>query len=236
MNPKREDTARQSSAARNSRFRFPLDPSAKLPAATLIAVAAAGWLASWEPVWIVAVVLLGGLAFFSRDPERSAVGPAGAVFSPADGRVIEVREIASPEFGPSKGPCISIFLSIFDVHVNRAPCAGVVDDVVYRPGGHRDARRPDSTANESNWILLRWGRDCLTVRQIAGRFARRVICRAPKGSVLDRGARIGFIRLGSRVELYLPAGSTVVVRPGQHVCGGISIVAHLPDTPAAESG
>jgi phosphatidylserine decarboxylase len=209
--------------------RLPFDPSARLPAAILIAAAAAGWLASSAAVWIAAVVLLAILAFFCRDPERKAIARPGAILSPADGRIIEVLESASPSLGPTKGPCISIFLSIFDVHVNRAPCAGVVDAVLYRPGGHHDARRPDSTTNESNWILLRCGGDCMTVRQIAGRFARRVICRAPKGSVVDRGARLGFIRLGSRVELYLPAGSTVVVRPGQHVRGGLSIVAYLPE-------
>lgn len=208
--------------------RLPFDPSVRLPAAILIVAAATGWLASWAAVWIASVVLLAVLAFFSRDPERDAIAPPGAILSPADGRIIEV-ESASPALGPTKGPCISIFLSIFDVHVNRAPCAGVVDAVLYRPGGHHDARGPDSTTNESNWILLRCGGDCMTVRQIAGRFARRVICRAPKGSVVDRGARIGFIRLGSRVELYLPAGSAVVVRPGQHVRGGLSIVANLPE-------
>lgn len=217
-------------------MRLPFDASAGRPAVVLLVVAAAGWLASWVPVWIAAVVLLAVLAFFSRDPERSAVAPPGAILSPADGRVVSVREIASPEFGPSGGPRISIFLSVFDVHVNRAPCAGVVEAVVYHPGGHRDARRPDSAANESNWILLRCGADCMTVRQIAGRFARRVICRTPKGSAVNRGDRIGFIRLGSRVELYLPAGSVVVVRPGQHVRGGLSIVAHLPDPAVAESG
>jgi len=139
-----------------------------------------------------------------------------------------VLESASPALGPETGPRISIFLSIFDVHVNRAPYKGTVDAVLYRPGGHRDARRPDSTTNESNWILFRCGGNYITVRQIAGSFARRVICRVPKGSAVDRGHRIGFIRLGSRVELYLPAGTEVVVRPGQHVRGGHSIVAYRP--------
>jgi phosphatidylserine decarboxylase len=229
MGTQRGDTSHPPSPHGGWRLRFPLDPSAKLPGAILIAAAAAGWLAAWEPVWVAAVVLLAGLAFFSRDPERSVVAPPGAILSPADGRVIGVCVTASPELGPSGGPCISIFLSILDVHVNRAPCAGVVDAVVYRPGGHADARRPDCTANESNWILLRCGENHMTVRQIAGRFARRVICRAPRGSAVGRGDRIGFIRLGSRVELYLPAGSAVVIRPGQRVRGGLSIVGHLPE-------
>ncbi len=105
-----------------------------------------------------------------------------------------------------------------------------------RPGGHRDARRPDSTANESNWILLRCGGYYVTVRQIAGRFARRVICRVAKGAAVNQGDRIGFIRLGSRVELYLPAGTAVVVHPGQHVRGGHSIVAYRPGTEHRRSG
>jgi phosphatidylserine decarboxylase len=234
MNPKREVAVRPSPSRSSWRPRFPLDPSAKLPVAILIAAAAVGWLVALEPVWIAAVVLLAGLAFFSRDPERWVVAAPGAILSPADGRVIGVRWVASPEVGPSGGPCISIFLSILDVHVNRAPCAGEVDAVVYRPGGHRDARKPDSTANESNWILLRCGENHVTVRRVAGRFARRVICRALRGSVVNRGDRIGFIRLGSRVELYLPAGSAVAVRSGQRVRGGLSIVGHLPD-PAPES-
>ena len=206
---------------------LPFDPSAGLPAAILVVVAAGGF-ASWAPLWIAALVLLAVLAFFSRDPERSAVASPDAILSPADGRVVEVREMTAPEVGAGEGPCISIFLSVFDVHVNRAPCAGVVETVAYRPGGHRDARRPVATANESNWILLRCGEHYMTVRQIAGRFARRVICRVPKGAAVDRGDRIGFIRLGSRVELYLPAGTAVVIQPGQYVRGGHSIVAYLP--------
>jgi phosphatidylserine decarboxylase len=209
---------------------LPFDPSARLPAAILAVVAASGWFASWAPLWIAALVLLAVLAFFSRDPERSAVAPPDAILSPADGRVIEVRDMAASEVGASEGPCISIFLSVFDAHINRAPYPGVVEAVVYRPGGHHDARRPDATANESNWILLRCGKHYMTVRQIAGRFARRVICRVPKGAAVDRGDRIGFIRLGSRVELYLPAGTGVVVQPGQHVRGGHSIVAYLQKT------
>jgi phosphatidylserine decarboxylase len=211
-------------------LRFPLDPSAKLPVAILIAAAAVGWLAAWEPVWIAAMVLLAGVAFLSRDPERSVDAPPGAILSPADGRVIGIRWAAFPELGPSGGPCISIFLSILDVHVNRAPCAGTVDTVVYQPGGHCDARRRESTENECNWIILRCGESHVAVRQIAGRFARRVICRAPRGSVVDWGDRIGFIRLGSRVELYLPAGSAVKVRPGQRVRGGLTLVGYLPES------
>ncbi len=210
--------------------RLPFDRSAGAPAAILLATAAVGWFMSWTPMWIAGIILLAILAFFSRDPERLMVAPPDAILSPADGRVIEIRERAPSEVGASEGPCISIFLSLFDVHVNRAPFAGVVEAVVYRPGGHRDARRSDSTANESNWVLLRSGGHQMTVRQIAGRFARRVICRVSKGSLVDRGGRVGFIRLGSRVELYLPSGSAVVVRPGQHVRGGHSILAHMPKT------
>ena len=209
--------------------RLPFDRSAGAPAAILLGTAAAGWFISWAPLWIAAIILLAVLTFFSRDPERFAAAPPDAVLSPADGRVIEIRERAASVVGASEGPCISIFLSLFDVHVNRAPYAGVVEAVVYRPGGHRDARRSDSTANESNWILLRSGRHQITVRQIAGRFARRVICRVVKGSSIDRGDRIGFIRLGSRVELYLPTGTAVVVKPGQHVRGGRSLLGYLPE-------
>lgn len=209
--------------------RLPLDRSVRLPAALLLALAVAALVAGWEALSIVVAVLFFAIAFLFRDPGRSATAPPSAILSPADGRVIGTRETGLSELSPMSGQCVSIFLSILDVHVNRAPCDGVVDSITCRPGGHCDARCDASVGNESNSILFRHGQHHVGVRQIAGRFARRVVCRLRVGEAVRRGDRIGLIRLGSRVELYLPQGSLVIVRPGQKVRAGVSVVGFLPE-------
>ncbi len=209
--------------------RLPLDRSVRLPAALLLALSAAALGAGWVVLSIVISVLLLAIVFLFRDPGRSATAPPNAVLSPADGRVIGTRKTHLSELGPTSGECVSIFLSILDVHVNRAPCDGLVDSITYRPGGHCDARCDASVGNESNSILFRRGQHYVGVRQIAGRFARRVVCRLQIGDTVRRGDRIGLIRLGSRVELYLPQGSVLVVRPGQKVRAGVSVVGFLPE-------
>lgn len=209
--------------------RFPLDTSMRLPAALLLTVAAAAVLAGWEAASGAASFLFLAIVFFFRDPERLANAPANAILSPADGRVIGTRDAGLSELSPASGDCISIFLSILDVHVNRAPCDGLVDSITYRPGGHCDARCEASIGNESNSILFRRGQHYVGVRQIAGRFARRVVCRLRTGTTVRRGDRIGLIRLGSRVEVYLPPGSAVIVRPGQKVRAGITVLGFLPE-------
>jgi phosphatidylserine decarboxylase len=185
----------------------------------------AGW---WGWTW-VALLLLALAAFvfyFFRDPERALPPSPTAVVSPADGRVLEVIE---EPFEGHPGRRIAIFLSVFNVHVNRAPVAGRIDRVDYRPGKFYAAMRPHaSTENEQNVIRLETGRGPVIVKQIAGWVARRVLLWKRVGDQVERGERIGMIRFGSRVELWLPADARVAVRPGDHVKGAASLIADWP--------
>ena len=185
----------------------------------------AGW-AGWTWPAAILLVMAGFVFFFFRDPKRVAPENPAAVVSPADGRVLEVVE-ESLEGRP--GRRISIFLSIFDVHVNRAPVAARIESAEYRPGKFYGAMRARaSTENEQNVIRMETGRGPVIVKQIAGWVARRVVMWKPVGASLERGERFGMIRFGSRVELWLPSEAQVVVRPGQHIRGGASILAEWP--------
>ena len=170
------------------------------------------------------LALAGAFVFyFFRDPERQVPRESGAVVSPADGRVVEV--VREP-FEGRQGNRISIFLSIFNVHVNRSPVAGRVESVEYRPGKFYAAMRARaSVENEQNVIRLETARGPVIVKQIAGWIARRVLVWKPVGTTLQCGERLGMIRFGSRVDLWLPAEVRIVVRKGQTVHGGSSIVA-----------
>lgn len=185
----------------------------------------AGW-AGWTWPAAVLLVLAGFVFFFFRDPERALPSRPSAVVSPADGRVLEV--IDEPLEG-RPGRKISIFLSVFNVHVNRAPLASRIEKVDYRPGKFYAAMKSRaSTENEQNVIRLDTGRGPVIVKQIAGWVARRVLLWKPVGASLARGERLGMIRFGSRVELWLPCEARVTVRPGDHVRGGASVVAEWP--------
>lgn len=182
---------------------------------------------AWWFGWIwPAVVLLALAAFvfyFFRDPERALPASATAVVSPADGRVLEVVE---DSFEGRSGRRISIFLSVFNVHVNRAPVAGKIERVDYRPGKfHAAMRARASTENEQNVIRLETERGPVIVKQIAGWIARRVLLWRAVGAAVARGERIGMIRFGSRVELWLPAQAEILVKPGDRVRGAASAVA-----------
>ena len=215
-------------------MRLPLAPEgrpfvlAPLVAAGLVATGGALFEA---PVLSVAsaagLVLAVFCAFFFRDPERRPEGGADAVLSPADGRVTDADD--------SDGrPRVSIFLSLFDVHVNRAPMAGVVEAVRYRPGAFLAAYREDAAErNEQNEVRLRTGHGAVVVRQIAGVVARRIVCRARPGDRLARAERFGLIRFGSRTDVVLPEGFTVTVRPGDRVRGGATVIARPPGDAAA---
>ncbi len=213
-----------------SRRRFPIDPEAYFPAIVaaigLVIGYAFGWWILWVPCLIALVLLLG----FFRDPPRRVPQIPGAVVSPADGKVTAITVNQDPEAGPVGGPVISIFLSVLDVHINRAPYAGRITDLRYRPGDFLNALNVDSgKRNEANWIFMECGRHHLTVRQIAGLIARRIVCRVRKGDRVRRGQRIGLIRFGSRTELYLPPEARVQVEVGQRVSGGRTVVAYLPE-------
>jgi phosphatidylserine decarboxylase len=181
--------------------------------------------------WGVAPVLLAGFfLWFFRDPRRTIPTGAGLIVSPGDGLVTETVTISTPE-GPRQR--ISIFLSVFDVHVNRSPIAGTLKSVRYRRGKYLNAMNPDSAEqNEQNIVTLRGqGADEgveVTFKQIAGLLARRIVFNFAEGQAVERGQRVGLIKFGSRVDVVVPAGAQLRVKVGQRVKGGASILAAMP--------
>jgi len=177
----------------------------------------------WKIAAVILLTLCAGTAFFFRDPERIPPTDAGVVVSPADGRVMEVTE---EEVEGHAGRRISIFLSILDVHVNRSPMAGRVGKVEYRRGRFYNAMRSRASVdNEQNVIHLQTERGEIVFKQIAGAIARRVVCWKRPGDEVKLGERIGLIRFGSRMDVWLPQDAEIVARPGQHVAGGVSVLA-----------
>ena len=175
--------------------------------------------------WTGGGLLLLGLfvLYFFRDPERRPPADPEVVVSPADGRVVEVVEESR---GASSGRRISIFLSILDVHVNRAPYGGRIAGTEYRRGKYLAAMLGRASAeNEQNVIHLTTEHGEIVFKQIAGWVARRILFWKAVGDTVARGERVGMIRFGSRVDIWLPDGVEVLVRPGQHVAGGSSVLA-----------
>lgn len=183
--------------------------------------------AVWTGYGILALGI--AMALFFRDFPRTITAGPEEVVSPADGTVVAVERIEDSPF--YDGPCtrISIFLSVFSVHVNRAPFACTVRDVAYVPGKFMNAMSADSSVvNEATTLRLDTARGAMTVRQIAGLVARRIVCPVTPGTSLSAGEKFGMIRFGSRTELYLPADAEVLVKPRQGVAGGLSVVARFP--------
>ncbi len=181
-------------------------------AGLLLGIMAGPWVA------IPAILLFLFVAYFFRDPERSIPQGPGLVVSPADGRVTDV------ESGP-EGSRVSIFLSVFDVHINRAPIAGTVRARQYTPGRFLPAWDPRvARENERNHLVIEATDGIYGVTQIAGILARRIVCRKFEGDRLERGERIGLIRFGSRTDLHLPPGILPQVRVGDRVRGGLTVL------------
>jgi phosphatidylserine decarboxylase len=180
---------------------------------------AMGW--KWPGAFLIFLGLF--VFYFFRDPERAIPGEPGTVVSPADGHIVEiVDELLDSRMGHR----ISIFLSIWDVHVQRAPVAGRIANVVYHPGRFYAAyRSAASRENEQNIIYIHTPQGTLVFKQIAGAIARRVICWKEEGQMVALGERVGLIRFGSRVDIWLPMEAEVTVRRGQKVKGGESILA-----------
>ena len=186
--------------------------------------------------WLVLIPLASlwiEIVYFFRDPERVVASEATALVSPADGTVTHVEEVDEPDFPSGPSLRISIFLSIFNVHVNRLPRAGTVVQVRYFPGAYLDARDPASAVrNEQLWIDLREanGRH-IRVKQISGAIARRIVCWLKKGESLAKGERLGMIKLGSRTDLLIAADQVkeVSVRVGDKVRGGTTVLMRVVD-------
>ena len=197
---------------------------AALPA---VAAAVAGITVGWMPAAMLFALSLAVLSFF-RDPEREPEGGVDAIVSPADGRVVRVvTDGNGHKLDENARQCVSIFMSPLNVHVNRMPAAGKVEKVVYAKGQFKAAYAEDaSEVNESSAMLVR-ARDGyqFIVVQIAGWLARRIICKVDHGDVLGRGERFGLIMFGSRVDVYLPETVGIIVKPGDRVAAGRSVIA-----------
>ncbi len=166
--------------------------------------------------------------FFFRNPERVIPGEQGNVVAPADGRVMDIINVSENEFMQSEAVRVRIFLSLFNVHVNRAPIAGRVEWVKRIPGLYLAAYRDEAgMLNSRNYVGLttEWGK--ILVVQVTGMVARRLVCWVRPGDYLQGGERFGLIRFGSCTELYLPLGTEIKVAPGQKVRGGESLIAKL---------
>jgi phosphatidylserine decarboxylase len=196
-----------------------------------LALGAAALFLRWTIAGAILVALAAFIFYFFRDPERVIPADPGAVVSPADGRVVVVTDESN---AGRPGKRISIFLAIWNVHVNRSPASGVITNLNYRPGKFYAAMRPSASAdNEQNVITLATDSGELVFKQIAGLIARRVVCWKKSGDRVARGERIGLVRFGSRTDLWLPRDSELVVKAGDHVKGGSSVVAYWP--PRAKS-
>lgn len=186
---------------------------------------------SWS-LWVLAfalTVLTLGIAWFFRDPERSGDRGAHLVVSPADGRIVEIREVDEPAFLQGRAIRLSIFMNVFDVHVNRYPVSGTVRYLHYTKGKFFNAATEKSSLeNEQMSVGIETPRHRVLVRQIAGLLARRVVTWAREGEAIEQGARMGLIRFGSRVDLFLPADAAVRASHGQATLAGVTILAELP--------
>jgi phosphatidylserine decarboxylase len=191
----------------------------------LAAAALLLWLTSW-PLALVAVLLAAFFLWFFRDPERVVPTEPGLIVSPGDGLVTEAVRFETTD-GPRQR--ISIFLSVFDVHVNRSPVAGTITVARYQKGKYLNAMNPASASeNEQNIVTVRGEGFEVTFKQIAGLLARRIVFVPVVGSAVGRGERVGLIKFGSRVDVILPAEAELRVRPGVRVKGGASVLAAMP--------
>jgi phosphatidylserine decarboxylase len=198
----------------------------------LAVVGAILWLVTRHWVWAVPALLFAAFfLWFFRDPSRTIPTERGLIVSPADGKVSSVARVRTPDGERLR---LSIFLSVFDVHVNRSPVEGILREVRYRKGEYLNAMNPVSAdRNEQNLAVV----DCIegyqvVFVQIAGLLARRIVFSRKPGDYLERGERVGLIKFGSRTDLLLPSHAEALVKPGDRVRGGASVLARIatPDT------
>jgi phosphatidylserine decarboxylase len=192
----------------------------------LVAALALVWL-GWPKSAVALGVVVAFMAYFFRDPDRTPPATAGAIVAPADGRVTAVREgVDDPFVGPGRE--VVIFLSPLDVHVNRAAIGGRVVSVTRTPGGFRPAYRPDAEENQRVAIALEGETGRVLMRQVVGVLARRIVCRVREGDRLAVGERFGMIKFGSRMDVVMPARARVLVKPGDRVIAGESVIGVMP--------
>jgi phosphatidylserine decarboxylase len=192
----------------------------------LAALTGAAWL-----FWPLFILTLWSIYFF-RDPPRGVPQEDSLLIAPADGLVNMVVDAVPPaelDLGERPLTRVSIFLSVFDVHINRSPCAGIVDRVAYRPGKFVNAAHDKASEDNERMAIALKRPDGVTVGfvQIAGWVARRIVCYVKPGQTLTAGERFGHIRFGSRTDLYLPEGARLLVSPGQRMIGGETVIAEL---------
>lgn len=189
---------------------------------------AALFFSAWISLLLLALIFY--TLFFFRDPERNIPTDSNAVVAAADGTVKDISEVEETEILKTKMHRVGIFLSIFDVHTNRAPIDGRIIYRQHREGLCVDARSAEcSEKNEAMTWAFENPRTTLVVRQLTGAIARRIVAWADVGDQLVKGDRFGMIRFGSRTEVYLPLAANVLVKVGDHVAGGSTIIARLPD-------
>ena len=192
-----------------------------LAVAAALGLLTGGWWLSLVPVLLAAFFL-----WFFRDPQRSIPAGPGLIVSPGDGKVTETTSISTPD-GPRQR--ISIFLSVFNVHVNRAPIGGVLSRVHYQKGLYLNAMNPASAdRNEQNCVTVRGEGIEVVFKQIAGLLARRIVFNFAEGDTVERGQRVGLIKFGSRVDVILPAEAKIRVKVGDKVQGGATVLAAMP--------
>lgn len=198
----------------------------------ILGVLVALWLIALALMPLLCIPLAAAVLFtfwFFRDPERALPGDARLAVSPADGVVTTIDEVEEDEFLNTRMRRIGIFLSVFDVHVNRAPIAGEVTHSEPKPGLFLDARDPKSSfLNQSRSWVIQGEKSTVLVKQITGAIARRICPWAVVGDRLERGQRFGMIRFGSRTEVFLPMEAEILVQTGDRVRGGESPVARMP--------
>jgi phosphatidylserine decarboxylase len=195
------------------------------------------WL--WTPLGWIGVLATAWCAYFFRDPRRVTPVRDGLIVSPADGRISQVVMTAAPaelEMGVAPRPRVSIFMSVFDVHVNRSPASGTLERIAYRPGKFINADLDKaSEENERNGLVIRTPAGRVGIVQIAGLLARRIVCFVREGQRVNAGDRIGLIRFGSRVDVYLPEGTRPLVAEGQLSIAGETVLADLANTAGPEA-
>jgi phosphatidylserine decarboxylase len=190
----------------------------------LVAAALIDWFT--RPLWALPALLLAAFfLWFFRDPERIVPGESGALVSPADGKITDISPVVLNGLSRLR---ISIFLNVFDVHVNRSPIGGIIREVRYQRGKFLNAMNPASAVqNEQNVVTVEGETQTVVFKQIAGLLARRIVFNKKVGDRVERGERVGLIKFGSRVDVLLDASADLEVKVGDHVKGGSSVLAYL---------